>query len=105
MRFRGVPKEAEELIDERIIKELAKWLELQEDEIIKGTEKIFRVKSDVAKANKWPGNCLISFNSSQIRDKILQTSNKRRLNWGERHYPKGDSFTPVERERQLYISG
>ncbi|CAI5799283.1 Hypothetical predicted protein [Podarcis lilfordi] len=77
LRFRGLPENAEEIIEQKFPKELAAWLELEESEVIPKIEKAFRVKSSVAKVNNWPA---VSFNSMDFRNKVLQTSNKMKLN-------------------------
>ncbi|CAI5770599.1 Hypothetical predicted protein, partial [Podarcis lilfordi] len=72
LRFRNVPEEEKEDIWKKMIGTLAKWLHLQEKDIIEQTEKIFRVNSRKAKMNKWPADCIIVFTSNWMKDKILQ---------------------------------
>ncbi|CAI5790458.1 Hypothetical predicted protein [Podarcis lilfordi] len=79
LRFRGLTEDADEIIEKKISKELAAWLDLEEAEIAQKIEKAFRVKSNVAKANNWPADCLVSFNSMDFRNRILHASNKKKF--------------------------
>ncbi|CAI5799453.1 Hypothetical predicted protein [Podarcis lilfordi] len=64
LRFRNIPEEEREDIWKKMTETLAKWLHLQEKDIIEQTEKIFRVNSRKAKMNKWPAHCIIVFTSN-----------------------------------------
>ncbi|CAI5764417.1 Hypothetical predicted protein [Podarcis lilfordi] len=78
LRFRNVPEEEKEDIW-KMTETLAKWLHLQEKDIIEQTEKIFRVNSRKVKMNKWPADCIIVFTSNWMKDKILQAKSKNKL--------------------------
>ncbi|XP_060125029.1 uncharacterized protein LOC132591260 [Zootoca vivipara] len=76
LRFRGVPEVQGEDIMSKLIKELAEWLGVREEELIMDVDKIFRVRPEGKKQYRGPGDCLVYLNSRLLKDKILQ---KRRL--------------------------
>lgn len=78
LRFRAIPEQPEERIEHKIISALAKWLEIKEQEITQNIERVFRVRSSIARA-KWLGDCLVTCVTMDIRDRILQISSKKKL--------------------------
>ncbi|XP_077778983.1 uncharacterized protein LOC144326308 [Podarcis muralis] len=79
LRLRGVLEVQEEEIEQELIQEIGKWLEVQEDELLMDIDKIFRIKSDNTKSYKGPGDCLIFLNSRLLKDKILLKTRQRKL--------------------------
>nr|XP_034958711.1 troponin T, skeletal muscle-like [Zootoca vivipara] len=79
LRFRNIPEMENENTEKRIAAEIAKWLGLDEAGIEKQIEKAFRVNSQKARANNWPMDCLVTFKSSWLVEKILQTKGKKKL--------------------------
>lgn len=71
MRFRGVKENQEEEISTKLLKELADWLGVEEDELLLDIEKIFRIKVNKSRNKKGPGDCLVFLNSRLLREKIL----------------------------------
>ncbi|XP_060126210.1 uncharacterized protein LOC132591496 [Zootoca vivipara] len=79
LRLRGVPEKQEEDIQKLIIVPLAKWIGISEEKMMENTESIFRVNSKKAKANRWPGDCLITLTSNKIRNMMLRNRRKNPL--------------------------
>lgn len=78
-RFRGVIEQERENIEERLIKEIANWLELEEDQEGKTIDKAFRIKYKTERGKKLPGDCLVFLNSREMKDFILRTNREERL--------------------------
>lgn len=72
LRFRLVPETQGEEIKEKLIKEIAQWLEMQEEDVAKTIQNLFRIKVRTTKAKKFPGDCLVIFKDREIRNLILQ---------------------------------
>ncbi|CAI5781958.1 Hypothetical predicted protein [Podarcis lilfordi] len=81
LKFRGVEEEINENIKGKMIRELAKWLEIKEEEVACTVESAFRirVKPQQLKLKKSPGDCLMIFNSIEMKNMILRTSYRKKL--------------------------
>ncbi|XP_077778958.1 uncharacterized protein LOC144326281 [Podarcis muralis] len=81
LKFRGVPEEANENVREKMIGELSKWLEVEEEEVADTIDKAFRIRGKMqqAKSKKLAGDCLVVFNSIEMKNMILRLSYKKNL--------------------------
>ncbi|XP_077773921.1 uncharacterized protein LOC144325211 [Podarcis muralis] len=86
LKFRGIEEEMNENIRERIIKELAKWLEMKEEEVAYTIDNAYRIKIRTYqnRTKKPLGDCLVVFNSIGMRNLILKTSYHKKLIIGVR---------------------
>uniref|UniRef100_A0A670HLT9 L1 transposable element RRM domain-containing protein n=1 Tax=Podarcis muralis TaxID=64176 RepID=A0A670HLT9_PODMU len=93
LRLRSVPETQGENIKEKLITEIAQWLELQTEEMAKTVQNAFRMKVRTTKARKFPGD-YIPIRLLKRRDpykpmvQILK-KNKIEFKW---EYPEGISF-------------
>uniref|UniRef100_A0A670IGT0 L1 transposable element RRM domain-containing protein n=1 Tax=Podarcis muralis TaxID=64176 RepID=A0A670IGT0_PODMU len=80
LRLRLVPELQGENIKEKLIKEIAQWMEMDIEEVTKSVQSAFRLKTRSAKARKLPGDCLVTFKDREMRNQILQKNREKRLN-------------------------
>nr|XP_034967846.1 glutamic acid-rich protein-like isoform X1 [Zootoca vivipara]XP_034967847.1 glutamic acid-rich protein-like isoform X1 [Zootoca vivipara]XP_034967848.1 glutamic acid-rich protein-like isoform X1 [Zootoca vivipara]XP_034967849.1 glutamic acid-rich protein-like isoform X1 [Zootoca vivipara]XP_034967850.1 glutamic acid-rich protein-like isoform X1 [Zootoca vivipara]XP_034967852.1 glutamic acid-rich protein-like isoform X1 [Zootoca vivipara]XP_034967853.1 glutamic acid-rich protein-like isofor len=81
LKLRGIPEESGEDIKSRIIAELAKWMGKTDEEVSQTIVNAFRikVKSAKAKARKAPGDCVVIFNTMEMKNEILSLSFTNKL--------------------------
>lgn len=86
LKFRGIPEEANENIRIKLIKELANWMDVREEDIGFTIANVFRikVKSTKARGEKLPGDVLVMFNSLDMRNEILRLNYNKKLCIGGR---------------------
>lgn len=82
LKFRGVGEERNEDIKEKMIKELSKWLGIKEEEVAFTIESAFRIKMRLhqIKSKKLLGDCLVIFNSTEMKNLILKMSYQKKPN-------------------------
>lgn len=86
LKFRGVDEETNEDIKEKMTKELSKWLGIKEEEVAFSIENAFRIKMrpQQIRPKKLLGDCLVIFNSIEMKNLILKTSYREKLIINER---------------------
>lgn len=74
LKLRGIPEDLNDDLYGNVLKELAKYLEMNEEELEFFIDKIFRINSAVAKERKLPRDVVVVFIKSKYRDLTLQRS-------------------------------
>lgn len=80
LRLRAVPELQGENIKEKLITELALWLEIPIEEMANAVQSAFRLKAKSARNKKFVGDCLVTFKEREMRNMILQKNRGKRLN-------------------------
>ncbi|XP_053229024.1 glutamic acid-rich protein-like [Podarcis raffonei] len=79
LRLRSMPEVQGENLREKLTLEIAQWLGMEVEEVRKTIQNVFRIKTRSAKAKKFPGDCLIIFKHTEIKNLILQKNREKRL--------------------------
>lgn len=79
LRLRQIPEVQNENIKERLVKEIAQWMEVEEEDVARTIINAYRMKIKTNKARKYPGDCLVTFKDREMRNLVLQRNREKRL--------------------------
>lgn len=80
LKFRGVAEDRNEDIRGKMIKELSNWLGIREEEMAATIVNVYRMtRPKHMNASKFLGDCLVIFNSLEMKNLVLRKSYNNRL--------------------------